>query len=118
MYSLTPWNGREYGSTIVAGFAPTMYLLADYLHIVNVNYTDVYFWPITGEYMGDWTNACDPVEGRLVISLPEGREVQRLERTDYLWRWLGGGKRESLVGEEAHEAERQFQESWNVPQGV
>ncbi len=106
VYGITPWTGKEYGGTFAPAQVDTLYLTASERHIVDVLETDVYYWPITQEYMADWMGYRKPVEGRLEVRQGD-RVVATLERTAYTFVYpqgYFGGQVELAVGDEAHEA--------------
>lgn len=103
VYSVSPWTGTEYAGTFAPRQVDTIYLMADEYSLLNVQKTQVYFWPITGEYMADWFGLREEVPGVLEI-LKDGQVVERLERTQYSYYFPAGmGRREQklYIGDEA-----------------
>ena len=102
VYSVSPWNGREYKGTFAPRQVDTIYLMANEYSILNVQRTQVYFWPITNEYMADWFGLREEVPGTLEI-LRDGQVIDTLERTEYSYYFPSGIGREQrlYLGEEA-----------------
>lgn len=100
VYSLSPWDGREYGGTFAAKQADTMYLIADATNIINPLRTEIYYWPITREYMADWFGMREEVPGRLRIRQGD-RVVATLDKELYVYSYPEGsmGRTELLIGE-------------------
>ncbi|MBE3582547.1 MAG: hypothetical protein IMX01_00335 [Limnochordaceae bacterium] len=106
VYSLSPWTGKTddpYGGTFVPKQADTFYLVANHDSLVNPVRTEVYFWPITGEYMADWFGYREDVPGKLQI-LQNGKVIKTLEKVKYAYYY--GGENFSdpprlLIGDEA-----------------
>lgn len=110
VYSISANTGQRYEGGFAPQQANTIYLQAHSPAIVNVQRTDVYYWPITREYMADWFGFQEDVEGRLEI-VQGGRVVQTLERTDYAYVYPQGydGPQELRLGEEAIAAYEDYQ---------
>lgn len=89
VFSLTPWNGVEYGGTFAPYQESTMYLMADEKNLINTLRTEVYFWPITGEFMADWFGMREEVPGRLQI-LQGNQVIQTLEKRAYVYSYPDG----------------------------
>lgn len=106
VYGITPWTGKEFGGTFAPTHVDTLYLLASERHILDVLETDVYYWPITQEYMADWMGYRQAVAGRLEVRQGD-RVVATFERTPYTFVYpegYFGGKVELKVGDEARQA--------------
>src|SRR5690554_2799017 len=82
VYGITPWTGKEYGGTFAPKGIDKIYLLAGADNVINTLETEVYFWPITNEYMANWFESREVVEGKLQI-LQDGKEIRVLERQPY-----------------------------------
>lgn len=111
VYGITPWTGKEFGGTFAPAHVDTIYLLASARHILDVLETDVYYWPITQEYMADWMGYRKAVPGRLEVRQGD-RVVATLERTPYTFVYpegYFGGKVELEVGDEAKQAYETYQ---------
>lgn len=102
VYSVNAWTGTEFAGTFSPKDVDTIYLIADTTSIVNTQRTEVYYWPITSEYMADWFNMREPVDGTLEV-LKDGEVVQTFERTDYVYYYPTGhsGRQELVLGDEA-----------------
>ena len=116
VYGITPWTGKEYGGTFAPKGIDKIYLLAGADNVINTHETEVYFWPITNEYMANWFESREVVEGKLQI-LQDGKEIRVLERQPYAHFYPDGfyaGVSEILVGDAA---EKKFQESRDAIEG-
>ena len=85
-------------------------------NVINTLETEVYFWPITNEYMANWFESREVVEGKLQI-LQDGKEIRVLERQPYAHFYPDGfyaGVSEILVGDAA---EKKFQEYRDAIEG-
>lgn len=102
VYSVSPWIGTNFGGTFAPRGVDTIYLIAETDSIVNTQVTEVYYWPITREYMANWFEKREEVDGVLEV-LQNGSVVRRFEKTDYAYYFPEGasGPQELLVGEEA-----------------
>lgn len=113
VYGITPWNGKEYGGTFAPKGIDTMYLLADVDNVLNTLETEVYFWPITQEYMANWFESKKEIEGKLEI-LKDGEQLKVIERQPYVHVYPEGywaGKSELVVGEEAKARHKEYQDA-------
>jgi hypothetical protein len=116
VYGITPWTGKEYGGTFAPKRIDKIYLLAGADNVINTLETEVYFWPITNEYMANWFESREVVEGKLQI-LQDGKEIRVLERQPYAHFYPDGfyaGVSEILVGDAA---EKKFQEYRDAIEG-
>ncbi|NMB46843.1 MAG: hypothetical protein GX998_10610 [Firmicutes bacterium] len=113
VYGITPWTGKEYGGTFAPKGVDKMCLLAGTNNVINTLETEVYFWPITNEYMANWFESKAVIDGRLQI-LQDGKEVQLLDRQPYAHMYpegFYGGIAQLLVGEEAEEKYQEYQDA-------
>ena len=113
VYGITPWTGKEYGGTFAPKGIDKIYLLADSNNVINTLETEVYFWPITNEYMANWFESREVVEGRLQI-LQDGKEIMVLERQPYNHYYPDGfyaGTSELLIGEEAEKKLQEYRDA-------
>ncbi len=67
VFGVAPFDGGHYLSAFVPEQRRTMYLTADADNVITVNMTDVYYWPITGEYRADFEGANMPLPGELRV---------------------------------------------------
>ena len=113
VYGITPWTGKEFGGTFAPKGIDTIYLLANCNNVLNTLETEVYFWPITNEYMANWFEAREEVPGRLQI-LQDGKEIMVLERQPYNHYYPEGfysGFSELLIGEEAEKKLQEYRDA-------
>jgi hypothetical protein len=96
VYGLNSFNGIDFST----GFAPhtveAIYVLADRESAIDPKRTDVYFWPITNEYRGDFATVNELVPGTLEITR-DGRVVANEPLVDYVLQFdranqMAGGK--------------------------
>lgn len=102
VYSITPWSGPSIGQgTIAVKDQDTIYLIANRTNLMNARITDIYYWPITKEYMANWNEKNITVEGSLRIR--RGSEViATLEPETYVYYYPGGSSSiaEVVLGDE------------------
>lgn len=113
VYGITPWTGKEYGGTFAPKGVDKIYLLANKSNVLNTLETEVYFWAITNEYMANWFESKEIVDGRLRI-LQDGKEIRVLERQPYTHVYPQGfyaGVSELLVGEAAEKKYQEYQDA-------
>jgi hypothetical protein len=105
VYAINPYVGMEYADTFAPQQAQTLYLIENIDHVIRLKYTDVYYWPITGEYMADWSSYSQDIQGKLEI-IKDGKVIDTLELDDYTVFFIGGlgGTQVLAVGEKAVEA--------------
>jgi hypothetical protein len=61
----------------------TIYLIAGQINTITPRYTMVYFWPITQEYLPDWTALDEAIDARMEIR-SNGNVVKTLDLSDYV----------------------------------
>jgi|GEM_PF-233116 len=126
VYSLSVWayarpntselsNPRgEYQWQFAGTFAPlsvdTIYLPANETAVVNAQETEVYYWPITREYMANWFEYREEVPGKLQIER-NGQVVALLDRVTYSYYYPDGLGENGvlLLGDEAVETYEDYQ---------
>ena len=99
-------DGLEYRRVAYPRQADTVRVLADTPIIFDARRTQVYFWPLTREYLADFTTLNEPISGTLEI-VSAGGEVRRIAPRRYsLWYQNGvaGGRAELLLDEIAQQA--------------
>ncbi|HEY3082622.1 MAG TPA: hypothetical protein VGM69_22275 [Chloroflexota bacterium] len=110
VYGLNSFNGIDFST----GFAPhtveALYVLADRESALDPKMTDVYFWPITNEYRGDFATVNEVVPGTLEIAR-DGRVVASEPLVDYVLQFdraneMAGGK--IFFGDEARARQAEF----------
>lgn len=104
-YGISAWTGTTLQGTIAPRQADTIYLIADHNNIIHTAETEVYYWPITGEYKANWMEYREVVDG--VLEIYKGNELYTtLEKrmyTTYLTESLGQGEMHLLLDEEAEQ---------------
>ncbi|MGI6165367.1 MAG: hypothetical protein ACOYEN_05190 [Limnochordia bacterium] len=81
-YGISAWTGMTLEGTIAPRQADTIYLIADHNNIIHTAETEVYYWPITGEYKANWMEYREVVDGTLEI-YQGGKLYETLEKRDY-----------------------------------
>jgi hypothetical protein len=112
VWGLNSFNGVDFST----GFAPrsvdAIYVLADQESAIDPKRTDVYFWPITNEYRGDFGSVNEVVPGTLEI-MRDGRVVATEPLVDYVLQfdrareWAGG---KIFFGDQARAQRQAFEE--------
>ena len=113
VYGITPWTGKEYGGTFAPKGVDKIYLLAGTDNVLNTLETEVYFWAITNEYMANWFESKEVVDGKLRI-LQDGKEIRLLERQPYTHVYPQGfyaGISELVTGDEAEKKYQEYQDA-------
>ena len=59
-------------------------MTADYQHVVTVNLSDIYYWPITAEWRADFGGFNRRLQGTLRV-LQDDRVVQTLEQRRFIY---------------------------------
>lgn len=99
-------NGGEYRRVAYPRQVDPLRVLADTPIVLEARRAQVYFWPLTREYLADFTALNEPLAGTLEI-VSAGGEVRRIAPRRYtLWYPDGaaGGRSELLFDELAQEA--------------
>jgi hypothetical protein len=114
VYAINPFVGWEYADAFAPQRTQTIYLIENIDNIITPRYTDVYYWPITGEYMADWSSYSQDVQAKLEI-IKDGKVIDRLELDDYTFYYIGGvgGAQVLVTGEKAVEAYELWEELFN-----
>ncbi|MBE3598688.1 MAG: hypothetical protein IMX02_07795 [Limnochordaceae bacterium] len=113
VYGITPWTGKEYGGTFAPKMVDTLFLSAGDRHILDVLETDVYYWPITQEFMADWMGYRKEIPGKLEVR-QNGRVVATLAKQPYTFVYpegYFGGQVQLATGEEAKKAFAGYQKA-------
>lgn len=90
VYGLSPWTGKDYSGTFAPEQAKTIYFIADEISIVNSLRSEVYYWPITQEYMADWFGYKEEVAGKLEIYKAGESKPMVFEKTAYCYSYPNG----------------------------
>lgn len=110
VWGLNMFNGIDFSTGFAPPSAEAIYVLADRDSAIDPKMTDVYFWPITNEYRGDFATVNEVVEGTIEISR-DGRVVATEPIVDYVLQFdranqMAGGK--IFFGEEARTRQNEF----------
>lgn len=115
VYGITAWTGKEYAGTFAPNVVDTIYLMHGRTNILNTWETEVYYWPITREFMADWFGYKEEVKAKLQV-LKDGELVKEYEKRDYAFVYPEGygGPVELVMDEAAIQAEAEHQEVWDA----
>jgi hypothetical protein len=88
----------------------TILVLADTPVVIEATMTEVYFWPITREYLADFEQRDEPVEGRLEVVDGSGQVRSVVPRPYSLWypNGVAAGESELLIDDEAVARHEQY----------
>lgn len=102
VYSMNLFNGMDFVPTFCPDSEDTIFILANAENIFSFRQTEVYYWPITEEYMADWASLNEEMPGTLEI-LEGKRVVKVLDKMKYTFVYPEGywGNVNLVVGEEA-----------------
>jgi hypothetical protein len=96
VYGLTLFDGFRYQGTFCPQEIDTIYMIAGRKNIITANKTDVFFWPLTKEYIANWAEVNEKQKGVLVIS-KNGRILKELHLKQYLLFYPDGYAGESII---------------------
>ena len=103
VYGLNLFDGSTYQSTFCPRAIDTIYMMAGKDNLVNPLVTDVYYWPITQEYMGSWFDYKKDLKGELEI-WQGGKKVVSISPVKYVFYYPKGPydtEMKLIVGTEA-----------------
>jgi hypothetical protein len=83
VYGLNLYNGVDFSTGFIPRYVDTLYVMADAQSTIDPKRTDVYWWPITNEYRGDFATVDEIVTGTLEISQGD-RLISSVPLTDYV----------------------------------
>ncbi|HHY19616.1 MAG TPA: hypothetical protein GX522_06930 [Firmicutes bacterium] len=109
--ALVLFDGSQWSETFSPQEFSTFYMLANEDNVVNFTKTKVYFWPITQEYMPDYYDLDEELDGTLEV-YKGNKLVAEIEKQDYNFAYPSGyygGRPEMRIGEEAHKAAEAYQ---------
>lgn len=116
VYSLSPWTDTEYGGTFAPKNADKFFLMANVDNLVNSLETEVYYWPITMEFMADWFGLKKEIAGKLEV-LQGGKVIKTFEKTDYVYRYeqgMFGPGVKLITGEQSRKEFKAYQDATNA----
>jgi len=108
--NLILFDGSLWKNTISPQEYKTFYMMANADNILVPTNTKVYFWPITQEYMADFYDLNEEIEGTMVVSRGN-RVIARIEKEEYAFAYPNGyytGSPQLVRGEEAHKASAKY----------
>ena len=114
--NLILFDGSLWKNTISPQEYKTFYMMANADNILVPTNTKVYFWPITQEYMADFYDLNEEIEGTMVVSRGN-RVIARIEKEEYAFAYPNGyytGSPQLVRGEEAHKASAQYKDEVNA----
>jgi hypothetical protein len=113
VFGISPFDGTKYLSSFLPESREELLITADMDHALTVLLSDVYYWPITAEYLADFQGVHIPLAGKL--SVFRGRElIRELEARDYIYVYpqgTAGEAEELLYGEEMFRFMREVEDS-------
>ena len=107
------FDGSAYTGTISPPKVSQLYFLAGERNLISANYSFVYYWPITHEYLVDWSRLNERANGTLEILDNDGRLIQQINAEPYLLTnddFTAIGTDHLLVGREATEHYGMYEE--------
>ncbi|HEY3230186.1 MAG TPA: hypothetical protein VGJ87_13270 [Roseiflexaceae bacterium] len=110
VYGINAALPTGYSGSFAPPLVPSIYLLADQTSMISPRMTEIYFWPITNEYVADWNTLNQVVSGTLEISR-NGRLVASVESTKYTIHYTSHGSRttaELFLAQAAEDAQARF----------
>jgi hypothetical protein len=113
VYGLTVWDGLTYTSGLSPQRIDEIHIIADSDNILAPYDTRAYFWPITGEYVADWSSKQILVEGVLEV-IRDGRVVETIALETYTLRYPEGFNSpnvEVLTGDRALAAHAEYRQA-------
>ncbi|HHY46827.1 MAG TPA: hypothetical protein GX506_05945 [Firmicutes bacterium] len=113
VYGLQLWDGKTYQSTFCPGSINEVYMLSGVDNIVTPLVTDVYYWPITQEYMGDWFGYRKELKGTLEI-WQGSKKVASLSPVKYVLVYPQGPYSDEVELEVGYMAEQKYKEYKNM----
>lgn len=96
VYGLTLFDGFQYQGTFCPQEIDTVYMIAWRNNVITANKTNVFFWPLTKEYIANWAEVNEKQKGVLVIS-KNGRILEELPLKQYLRFYPDGYAGESII---------------------
>jgi len=83
VYGVTNYNGSVYASALVPPSVGTIYLLANKDNVIAPRQTQIYFWPITNQFLADWEKMNELVVGQLEV-VQQGRLINTMALSQYV----------------------------------
>ena len=94
VFGLAPFDGGRYLATFAPESRDTIYLTAGHQHVVTVNMSDVYYWPITAEYRADFQGFNRQLPGQLRVYRGDDL-VETLEQRRFIYLFPHGPQGEA-----------------------
>lgn len=121
VYGLVLNDGYSFKSTLACREVDTIYIVSGIDSFFMPTTTDVYYWPITDEYMADWATKNEKIEGTLEV-LKNGTVIRRLQRSTYAFKYPEGysGEQDAVLlkGDRAQKAYEEYLDAmysyWNA----
>jgi hypothetical protein len=111
VYGLTNYDGSVYESALVPPSVDTIYLLGGQENVMAPRQTLVYFWPITNQYLADWGQLNELVDGSLQV-FQNGQLRTTLPLSSYVIQYDVNDPENTLAlytGEEAQARQAEWQ---------
>jgi hypothetical protein len=89
VYNLVLFDGAHCQTTFCPEDIDTIYMVAKVKNIISANKTDVYFWPISKEFLADWAHYKEPQPGKLEI-MKGNRVIKTISEAEYVLDYSNG----------------------------
>jgi hypothetical protein len=83
VYATTYFDGAAYNSGVITPNVDTIYMLADTRQVIAPRNTLIYYWALTNEYLADWNQKNELVEGTLEI-VQGGQVIAEASLTEFV----------------------------------
>lgn len=83
------FDGSQWGETFSPQEFSTFYMLGNTDNIIIPTKTKVYFWPITQEYMADYYDLNEELEGTMLVH-KGSKLIQKIEKEDFSFTYPDG----------------------------
>lgn len=110
VYGLDLWDGKTFQGTFCPKDIPEIYMISNSNNLVMPLITDVYYWPITQEYMGSWFDYRKELKGVLEI-WQKDKKIASLPLTKYTYVYPEGAYSENMqlvLGKEAEDKYKEY----------
>jgi hypothetical protein len=96
VYGLSLFDGGRYQTTFCPKPVKTIYMVAGVANVATFRRTEVYFWPLTKEYMADWMELNQNQSGTLEVR-QGGRLIQTLAAVKFAFIFPESGAKATAV---------------------
>lgn len=96
VYGLSLFDGGQYQTTFCPKSVNTIYMVAGFDNVVTFRSTEVYFWPLTKEYMANWMELNQNLTGSLEVRRGN-RVIKTISPTKFAFIYPEGGNKATMV---------------------